>query len=132
MVSDGQMTVRLIDRKFIVWYAVYTLILGWFGVCFFIRDVDPCLGSELGYWILGCGALPSLVLLVLGLLRPRVAYGMAVFCGALVALAALTFTIMLHSNMWLLLIIPLSGFVVGAIVIACRWRRVFASPSMNR
>jgi hypothetical protein len=111
-----------VDKRFTTWHVVYTLLLSALGFCLMLGETDECVGPWLGYWFLAFGALPSLLMLVVGLRWPVVAYVMAVVWGALVVVAALVAG---TDDGWgLLTFIPLLGFTLEAAAIA--WSRPHA------
>lgn len=121
--NDGTQATRRIDRKFVGWHILYTVVLAGWAAMFLVGPVDDCVGREPGYWALWSGVLPSLVMLALGLVRPHAAYMAAVMYGLLVALPPVFFTLTLRSNMWLIVFFPLFPFVAEAAVITLCLRR---------
>lgn len=123
MESREQGIRRPIDRKFVGWHVFYSFILIAFGLLFLVAD-DNCVGREPGYWFLGFGGVPSLTLLVVGLLRPMTAYKAAMLYGAVMAIGAGFLAATTPNAMWVALLFPLFGFIAEAAVIIWRWRRI--------
>ena len=110
---------RRVDRKFVAWHVLYTVILGAWGVLFLLSN-DDCLGREPGYWVLSFSAFPSLVMLVIGCLKPVVAYWVAMVYGAIIAVGVIVLLMTMHSYHWVVVFLPLFFYIGEAVVIFVR------------
>lgn len=110
---------RRFDRMFVAWHVVYTLLMVVWSLPFLVRDVD-CLGRDLGYWVLSFSAFPSLVMLVIGCLKPVVAYWIAMVYGAIIAVGVIVLLMTMHSYHWVVVFLPLFFYIVEAVVIFVR------------
>lgn len=107
------------DCKLVAWHSVYTVILALWGLA--LSNPRSEFGQEAGYWVLGLGVLPSLVLLVLAVRRSDAAYVAAMLWGAVVALLSLVLTVIAYGFLWVVALFPLFGFVIEALYLHWRW-----------
>lgn len=119
MESEEQGTMRRIDRIFVPWHVFYTVLMVVWSLPFLLRDAD-CLGREPGYWVLSFSAFPSLVMLVIGCLKPVVAYWAAMVYGAIIALGVIVLLVTMHTYWWVVVFCPLFFYIGEAVVIFVR------------
>ncbi len=114
------------DRKFVGWHVFYTVILTAWG-CLLARPVAQNeIGPDLGYWILAIGALPSLILTVLGVLRPIMAYRLAMIYAGVLAAGTIVLVGATANFLWAVVVFPLFGFIVEGVVLYMSRSRVFS------
>ena len=105
------------SRAFVVWRWVYFALLLLVSVpASVIRD--PCVGPELGYYLLALGVAPSACFLLLSRVRPRWAGAFALAYDALVLLAFCVGLAMLPNYFGLILLSPLAAFAIEGLVLS--------------
>jgi hypothetical protein len=98
---------------------LYTGLLVWYAALF-LHDPRNELGSEVGYFLLLIGALPSLVLIPLTWYWPLVARRCASVYGYLMLLGVLVLVGAAEGFLWLIVAVPLLGFPVESIVLSLK------------
>ena len=126
MESVEQVARPRFDRKFVGWHVFYTVILTAWGCLLANPSPHNELGTETGYWILAIGALPSLILTVMGVVWPLAAYRLAMVYAGVLAVGTLVLVGTTANFLWVVVVFPVFGFIVEGVVLHMSRNRIFS------